>query len=132
MDTGAGHRHLVDLLEGGLALLGQFGAAGHEDHGALGGVDGGQAGDGVGKAGTAGEQGHRRLAGDAGVAVGHVHRRALVPCVDELDALIRGGVNQGQYRVPDNRKDLLHPFLLQAANEQMPTIQLRHKTKLLV
>ena len=83
------------------------------------------------KPGPAGEQGHRRLASDAGVAVGHVHRRAFMPRVDELNALIRRRIHQGQYRVPDNRKDLLHPFLLQAANEQMPTIQLRHKTKLL-
>ena len=127
----SGHRNLVDLLERRLALLGQLGAAGHEDHRALGRVDGGQAGDGVGEAGPAGEQGHRRLAGDARIAVGHVHRRALVPRVDELDALIRRRVHQGQNRVPNNRKDLLNPFLLQAANEQMPTIQLRHKTKLL-
>ena len=129
--NGRRHGHLVDLLEGCLSLLGQLGAAGHEDHRALGGVDGGQAGDGVGETGAAGEQGHRRLAGDARVAVGHVHRRALVPRVDELDALVGRRVHQGQYRVPDNRKDLLHPLLLQAANEQMPTIQLRHKTQLL-
>ena len=106
--NGSGHGDLVNLLEGGLALLRQFGAAGDEYHWAFGGVDGGQAGDGVGESGAAGEQGDGGLAGDTGVAVGHVHGRALVAGVDEFDALIGGGIHQGQDGVAHDGENLLN------------------------
>ena len=121
-----GHGDLVDLLEGGLALFGEFGASGHEDDGALGGVDGRQAGDGVGEAGAAGEHGDGGLAGDAGVAVGHVHGRALVAGVDELDALIGGGVHQGQDGVAHDGEDLLHALLFEASDKEVAPVQLGH------
>ena len=121
-----GHRHLVDFLKGGHAFFGEFGAAGDEHHRGFGSVDGGQGADGVGKAGAAGEDAGRRAAGDAGVAVGHMQRGALVAGVDELDALIGGGVHQGQNSVADDGKDFLDALLLEAANEQMRPGKFRH------
>ena len=100
-----------------MPFFGEFGAAGDEDDRAFRGVDGGQAGDGVGEAGAAGEQGDGRLAGDAGIAVGHVHGRALVSGVDKLDAFVSGGVNQGQDGIADYGEHPLDALLFQAADE---------------
>ena len=95
--------------------------------GLSGGVDGGQAGDGVGEAGATGEHGDGGLAGDAGVAVGHVHGGPLVAGVDELDALIGGGVHQRQDGVAHDGEYLLHAFLFQAADKEVAPVQLRHR-----
>jgi len=79
-----GHADLVDLLEGRHTLLGHLGRPGDEYDRGLGGVDGRKGGNGIGKAGPAGEDARRRTAGDPGISVGHVQRRAFMPGVDEL------------------------------------------------
>ena len=126
LGNGSSHANLVHFLEGGHALFRQFGAAGHENDGAFRGVDGGKAGDSVGKARAAGEQGHGRLAGDAGVAVGHVHGGALVASVDEFNPLVGRGVHQGQDGIADDGKHPLDAFLLQAADEKVTSVQVGH------
>ena len=125
--NGSRHGDLVDFLEGCLTLFGEFGASGNENDGAFGGIDGRQAGDGVGEAGAAGEQGDGGLAGDAGVAIGHVHGRALVAGVDELDALIGSGVDQRQNGVAHDGENLLHALLFQASDKEVAPVQLRHR-----
>ena len=121
-----GHADLVDLLEGGHALLRQLGAARHEDDRAFRCVDRRQCRDGVGESRPAGEDAHRWLAGDAGVAVGHVQGSALVAGVDKLDTLILRGVHQGQNGVTNDGEHLLDALLLQTADEQVTSGESRH------
>ena len=117
------HAHLVDLLEGGHSLFRQLGGPSHENHWALRRVNSRQPGDGVGEPRPSGEQGHGGPPGDAGVTVGHVHRRPFVPGVDEFDSFVSRGVHQGQNRVADDGENLLDSFLLQAADEQVASVQ---------
>ena len=122
----SGHADLVNLLEGGHTLFRQLGAARNEDNRALRGVDRRKGRDGVGEAGPAGEYAHGRLAGYAGVAVGHVQGSALVTSVDELYALIRSRIHQRQYCVADDGEYLLDAFLFQASDEQMSSGESGH------
>ena len=117
---------LIDFLEAEEAAFGEFAAAGDEDDGAFGGVDVGEAGDGVGEAGATGEHGDGGFASDAAPSVGHGHGCALVAGVDELDALIFGGVGQGEHGVTDDGEYLLDAFEFKAAYEQVGPGEVRH------
>jgi len=121
-----GHADLVDLLEGRHTLLGHLGRPGDEYDRGLGGVDGRKGGNGIGKAGPAGEDARRRTAGDPGISVGHVQRRAFMPGVDELDALVFRRIHQGQDGVADDGEHLLDALQLETSNEEMGSGQLCH------
>ena len=122
------HPHLIHFLKSRHPLFRQLGAAGHKDNRAFRGINGRQPRYGVGKAGAAGEHRHRRLAGNAGIAVGHVHRRPFVAGVNKLNPLVRRRIHQGQDGIANDSEHPPHPLLFQAANEKMaPVHQLRHK-----
>ena len=127
----SGHTHLVHLLEGGHTLFRQFGTAGDEDNRAFRGIDGGQTGDGVGESRAAGENRHRRFAGNAGIAVGHVHGGAFVASINKLNSFIGRRIHQGQDGIADDGKHPLNALLFQTADEQVASVQVGHKCLLL-
>jgi hypothetical protein len=114
LDGGIGDAHYVRFLERVQAEHGFDGLAGDNDHGH--GVHGGghDAGDGVGRAGTRGDQNHAGLAGGAGEPVGHVGGALFVAGEDELDGRIHQGIENGDCGSAWMPEDVFYPMLMDA------------------
>ncbi len=121
------HAHLVDVLQGAPVQFLQGGHAAQDHQGyVLGGrVD--HPGEGVGEAGTRGDQAHPGLAGVDGPGVGHHRRGLLVPHVDQPQALVQAPVEDGRdvpSRKREDRVDALH--VLEILGDQPAPVQFTH------
>lgn len=118
LDDGAGDADGVALLECIGADVGRRGLAADHDQGNGIGVGGGNAGDGVGQAGTRGHQGHADFTRGTGKTVCRMHSRLLVAHQHMLNGvLLVEGVVDVQDRTARIAPKLLDAFGLQGLDE---------------
>ncbi len=107
----------VGLLEGVVADPVGAHLAGQHHHGNGVHEGGGNAGDGIGRAGAGGHQHHAGLAGGAGIAVRGMRGGLLVAHQNVIDfVLLEQRVIDVQYRAPGIPEDVLHSLVLQSAD----------------
>jgi hypothetical protein len=118
LDDGPGDAHGVALLESVQADGRDGDLAGDDDHGDAVHVGRGNAGHGIGHAGSGGDQRHADIAGGAGVAVGRVDGRLLVAHQHVLDGvLLVKRVVDVQHGTTGVTPDVLDAFGLQGLDE---------------
>ena len=82
--------------------------AGDEHHRRLRGERGVERAERIGVARTAGDERDARLAGEPAPGVGHVHRRRLVPHVDERELRVERGIEHRHHVVARQREHVAH------------------------
>jgi hypothetical protein len=117
LDDGVGDARDVRLLEGVFAEARADGLPGEHDHRHRVHHGGQEARDGVGGAGTRGDEHHTGLARGARVAVGHVGGALFVAYQDELDAGIHEGVEDGDRGPARQTEHVVHALALETLNE---------------
>ena len=111
--NGAGDPHDIGFLEGIVTDQRRRHLSGNDHHGNRIHVGGGNPGDGVGRAGTAGRNRHANLATDASIAVSRMNGGLFMTGQDVLDGIVHQVVVDIDYRPAGVAEHRVHPFLYQ-------------------